>query len=82
MCWLLKTVVGRSLPFHRTTELATKFEPDTDKVKAGPPTGAQLGSRELIVGTGLVPLVMVKFTAFEVPPPGAGLGHCHGHGAG
>ena len=29
--------------------------------------------RELIVGTGLGPLVMVKLTAFEVPPPGAGL---------
>jgi hypothetical protein len=27
----------------------------------------------LIVGTGFVPLVMVKLIAFEVPPPGAGL---------
>lgn len=27
----------------------------------------------MIVGTGFVALVMVKFTAFDVPPPGAGL---------
>jgi hypothetical protein len=70
---LLSNTVGRSLPFHRTTELATKFEPFTDKVKAWPPTGAQLGTRELIMGTGFVPPVMVKFAAFDVPPPGAGL---------
>jgi hypothetical protein len=38
------------------------------------PAGTQLGIRKLIVGTGLgPPLVAVKFTAFEVPPPGAGL---------
>lgn len=33
---------------------------------------AQLGSRELIVGPLGLP-VIVKFTALEVPPPGAGL---------
>jgi len=34
----------------------------------------QLGIRELIVGTGLgPPLVMVKFIGLEVPPPDAGL---------
>jgi hypothetical protein len=27
----------------------------------------------VILGTGFAPLVIVKFTAFEVPPPGAGL---------
>jgi hypothetical protein len=37
------------------------------------PAGAQLGERELIVGTGLRPLVTVKFIGLEVPPPGAGL---------
>jgi hypothetical protein len=67
------TVVGRLLPFHCTIELAKKFEPDTPKVKAGPPAAAPLGERALIVGTGFVPLVMVKFTALEVAPPGAGL---------
>jgi hypothetical protein len=66
-------VVDRSFPFQRTTELGTKFVPITAKVKACTPTGAQLGSRELIVGTGFVPLGTSKFTVFEVPPPGAGL---------
>src|SRR5580658_10102707 len=37
------------------------------------PAMAQPGSRELIAGTGLGPLVMEKFMAFEVPPAGAGL---------
>lgn len=53
--------------------MATKFAPNIDKVKACSPTGAAIGPRELIVGTELGPLVMVKFTAFEVPAPVAGL---------
>jgi hypothetical protein len=61
------------LPFHRTTELPTKFEPVTFKEKGGAPTGAQVGSREVTVGTGLEPLVTLKLSAFEVPPPGAEL---------
>src|SRR5579862_8860441 len=65
-------VVGRLLPFQRTTELATKFSPTTVN-STGSPRGAQLGARTLIVGTGLRPLVMVKLIASEVPPPGAGL---------
>ena len=74
MTWELSTdTVGRSLPFHRTTELDTKPEPATAKVKDGPPTRAALGEIKLIVGMGLFPLVMVKFAAFEVPPPGAEL---------
>jgi hypothetical protein len=67
------TVVGRPPPFHCTTELPTKSEPNTVKVNAGSPGVALVGERENIVGTGLVPLVIVKFTAFDVPPPGAGL---------
>jgi hypothetical protein len=54
------------------TELGTKFEPYTVKVNAGPPAALELGFSELIAGTGMFP-VKVKFTAFEVPPPGAGL---------
>jgi len=46
------SAVGRSFPFQRTTELGTKFVPITAKVKLCAPTGAQLGSRELIVGMG------------------------------
>jgi hypothetical protein len=76
---LLKKVVVRSLPFQRTTELTTKFRPFTSNwpftfgLRTCSPAGAQLGLRELIVGTRFVTLVMAKFMAFEVPPPGAGL---------
>jgi hypothetical protein len=69
----LLSVVGRSFPFQRTTELGAKFVPITARVKVCSPTGAQLGSRELIVGMGFVPLLMAKLTRFELPPPGAGL---------
>jgi hypothetical protein len=54
------------------TELGTKFEPYTVKANAGPPAALELGFSELTAGTGLFP-VKVKFTALEVPPPGAGL---------
>jgi hypothetical protein len=67
------SAVGRSFPFQRTTELGTKFVPITAKVKVSAPTGAQLGSRELIVGMGFVSLLIAKLTISEVPPPGAGL---------
>ena len=76
MSWLLVTnAVGRSEPFQRTTELSTKesiLEPYTVRVKAGPPTVATSGERPLIAGMGLAPLIL-KFTGFELPPPGAGL---------
>ena len=42
-------------------------------MKPAPPTEAPLGLREVITGMGFVALVMVKFTALEVPPPGSGL---------
>jgi hypothetical protein len=67
--------VSRSLPLHRTTELATKevkLEPPTVRVKAGPPTVATFGERPLIVGMGLGPPLILKFTEFELPPPSAG----------
>jgi hypothetical protein len=67
------SVVGRSVPFQRISEPGTKLVPVTAKVKACAPTGAQLGSRELIVGIGFVPLLIAKLTMLEVPPPGVGL---------
>src|SRR5271156_3692267 len=76
--WLESTVVGRSLPFQRTTELGTKLSPttanwlSTESTNCSP-AGAQLGDRKLIVGTVLALLVTVKLIAFEVAPPGAGL---------
>jgi hypothetical protein len=72
--WLLLVkVVGRSVPFQRTAEFATKFRPFSNKLKACSPSGAQEGLTKLSVGTGLGALVMVKVIALEVPPPGAGL---------
>jgi hypothetical protein len=50
------SVVGRSVPFQRMTEPGAKFVPITAKVKGCAPTGAQFGSRKLIIGTGFVPL--------------------------
>ncbi len=47
-----------------------KFVPLIVNVCAPAPTVAALGERLLIAGTGLF---TVKFTAFEVPPPGEGL---------
>ena len=64
---LLANVVVRGDPFQSTTEPATKFEPFTVSVKAGPPAVALVGEIELIAGTGLL---MVNVIAFDVPPPG------------
>jgi hypothetical protein len=53
-----------------TAELATKPVPFTVRVKATPPAVALVGEIVVIVGAGLF---TVKVTAFDVPPPGAGL---------
>lgn len=64
--WVLLTkVVVRLLPFHCTTELGTKLEPFTVRVKADPLAEVVEGDREVTLGTGL-------FTVGEsvlVPPP-------------
>jgi hypothetical protein len=65
-------VVGRTLPFHWTTELVMKFVPVTVSVKAGPPAVADEGLIPLVVGTGLAATI-VNVCPFEVPPPGVGL---------
>jgi FixJ family two-component response regulator/AraC-like DNA-binding protein len=51
---LLTKVVVRSLPFQRTTDDVTKFDPVAVSVKAPLPTAAVLGAMELNVGTGLL----------------------------
>src|SRR2546425_5533778 len=69
--WVGETnVVARSAPFHRTTELSTKFVPVTVSVNCGPPTTTDGGLRLVIVGIGFK---TVKVCGFDVPPPGAGL---------
>src|SRR5438105_4729345 len=63
-------VVARSAPFHRTTEVLTKFVPVTVSVNCDPPTVADGGLRLVMVGIGLR---IVKVCVLEVPPPGAGV---------
>jgi hypothetical protein len=63
-------VVVRFAPFQRTTELPLNPVPLTVRLKAGPPVGATLGLRPVVVGT---PLLMDTVCAFETPPPGDGL---------
>ena len=72
-CVGLKNVVVPAVPPKLTIEAATKFVPLIVNVKAAPPATALFGEIMVIAGTGFAPLVMVKFAAFEVPPPGDGL---------
>src|SRR3989442_1608036 len=69
---LLREVVGRAARSQGTAEAATKLLPLTVSVTPAPPAVALLGVRALSAGTGFE-AVMVKVTAAEVPPPGAGL---------
>jgi hypothetical protein len=69
-CVLLMNVVMRSLPLNLTTELPTKFEPVTVKVKAPSPAPTVDGLRLVSVGTGLL---TVNVREVDVPPLGAGL---------
>ena len=55
-----------------TTEPLTKPDPLIVRVKAAEPTATLAGCKVVIAGTGLFAAVIVKVTAFEVPPPGAG----------
>jgi hypothetical protein len=69
---LLTKVVGRGEPFQRTSDVIAKPVPITDRVKAGPPAGVDAGLRRVTVGLGF-PTTIDNVTAFDVPPPGAGL---------
>jgi hypothetical protein len=51
---VLTKVVVSAVPFHLTTEPATKPLPLTVRVKAAPPTEALVGRSEAIAGTGLL----------------------------
>jgi hypothetical protein len=53
-CVALTNVVARLLPFHRTVEPATKFEPFTVSVICGPPAVVLEGAIDVIAGTGLL----------------------------
>src|SRR5690606_19914218 len=69
----LTYVVCRSNPFHRTTELCTKFVPVTFSVSASLPANALDGSSAVMVGAGFTGCSIVNVRAFDAPPPGAGL---------
>jgi len=61
------------MPFQRTIEPATKFDPLTVSVNEGPPAVADTGFRLRIEGTGLGVLTTLRICEFDVPPPGAGV---------
>jgi len=59
---LLTYVVARFTPFHCTTDVGTKLEPEIVSVNAALPAAAELGCRYDNVGTGLgVTLIVVEF---------------------
>src|SRR3984957_10038299 len=68
---LLMKVVGRALPFQRTTEVETRFCPVTLIVADGPPTVRLSG--DAWPNTGASEPTTWNVEKFEVPPPGAGL---------
>jgi hypothetical protein len=63
-------VVVRAPAFHSTVEEGTKFVPVTVSVNAAPPSRAEFGFMDAIVGVGLL---IVNARPLDVPPPGAGL---------
>ena len=58
-CPEVMNVVGRSEPFHRTTDDETKLLPLTERVNDGMPMAAALGDREPATGTGFDAAVTV-----------------------
>lgn len=67
----LTKVVGKSVPFHRATELLINAEPFNVNVKAEEPAVAEFGAKVTSTGTGTV---MVKVSTLEdTPPPGMGV---------
>jgi hypothetical protein len=62
----LTNTVDNPEPFHCTDAPETNPLPLAVSVKAGPPTAAPVGFREVTTGVGLF---MGKFTVLEVAPP-------------
>jgi len=68
-CAALTNVVVFDAPLNFTTDVDTKPEPFTVRVKPAPPAVALVGEIDVSTGTGLL---IAKACAFDVPPPGAG----------
>jgi len=64
----LPNVVVNGEPFHSTTDVGTKFEPETVRMKLGPPMAADAGEIPDSAGTGFG--ITLIFTAFEINEPG------------
>ena len=71
-CVALMKVVTRAAPFQYTVAPCTKPVPDTTRSNAGRPASTVAGSRPVRAGGAAAELI-VKATAADVPPPGAGL---------
>src|SRR2546422_576897 len=71
-CVSLTNVVALALPFHCTTEAATKFVPVAVSVKLAPPATVLLGGSVASGGAGLAAPLMAHVTELEVPPAGVG----------
>src|SRR6185437_3811073 len=63
-------VVVIAVPLNRTVAPDRNPVPLTVRVKSAPPATADPGVTSVIAGAGIV---IVKFCAFEAPPPGVGL---------
>jgi len=61
--------VERGVPLKFTVAPETKLDPFTVSVNAPEPTNTLVGDNVVTTGVGLF---TVKFTAFDVPPPGVG----------
>jgi hypothetical protein len=68
----LTNVVARALPLNCANELLMKLVPVSVSVNAAPPAPVNAGEIEVSVGGGLLAALILKFTEFDVPPPGVG----------
>ena len=65
-------VVGRSAPFQRNLDGPHEIGAVHGEREAIPPAGVLVGASDVSAAPGS-PALMVNDTAFEVPPPGAGV---------
>ena len=69
-CVALTNVVARAAPPKFTVDVLTKLVPVTVNVNPAEPATILFGESDVTVGAGFGAALMLKFTAFDVPPPG------------